>query len=145
MRTARKPSAAQSLIAVAVLAAFAGCASLTGQQATPAGPGVPRVLTARFEPDAVRAGQEATLIITFEDSDGDVVEAVLVERVVSDFRFVSSTSVITRNIRRHLGEVVGAVRETFRWDAPTIRLYDVYLVDLKGNASNRVRAQVTVR
>ncbi len=140
-----QPRAVARAIGAAALALLAGCASLTGHEATPAGPGVPKVLTARFEPDGVRAGEETILVLTFEDTDGDVVEAYLVERVVSDFRFVSSTTVITRNIRRHFGEVVGTVRESFRWDAPAIRFYDVYVVDLKGNASNRIPVRVTVR
>lgn len=137
--------AARWVIAIAAIALLSGCARLTGHEATPTGPGVPKVLTARFEPEVVRAGEETILVITFEDTDADVVEAYLVERVVSDFRFVSSTSVIARNIRRHFGEVVGTVREAFRWDAPTIRFYDVYVVDIKGNASNRITTRVTVR
>ena len=132
----------RALFAVAALTA---CASLSGQEPSPPGPGVPRLLTARFDPETVRVGEETTLVLTFEDSEGDVVEAFLVSRVVDDFRFVSSTSVIQRNIRRHLGEVVGTVRETFRWENPSIRFYDVYVVDVKGNASNRIPIRVTVR
>lgn len=137
--------AARWVIVIVAIALLSGCARLTGHEATPTGPGVPKVLTARFEPEVVRVGEETILIITFEDTEGDVVEAYLVERIVSDFRFVSSTSVIARNIRRHFGEVVGTVREAFRWDAPTIRFYDVYVVDIKGNASNRITTRVTVR
>jgi len=129
----------------AALVLLAGCASFTGHEPTPAGPGVPKVLTARFEPDAVRAGEETILVLTFEDSEGDVVEAYLVPRVVDDFRLISSTSAIQRNIRRHFGEVVGTVREAFTWENPSIRLYDVYVVDIKGNASNRIPVRVTVR
>jgi hypothetical protein len=129
----------------AAVVVLAGCASLTGHEPSPAGPGVPRLLTARFEPDAVRPREETTLVLTFEDIEGDVVEAYLVPRVVDDFRLISSTSVIQRNIRRHFGEMVGTIRETFSWETPTIRFYDVYLVDLKGNASNRISVRVTVK
>lgn len=128
-----------------VLAVLAGCARFIGQEPTPQGPGVPRLLTARFEPDRIRVGEETTLVLTFEDSDGDLAEVVLVEQTISDFRFISSTNVLSRNLRRHRGEVVGTAREVFRWDAPTIRYYDVYLLDLKGNASNRIPVRVTVR
>lgn len=130
---------------VAALAALAGCYSLTGHAPSPEGPGVPKLVTARFEPDRVRAGEETVLVLTFEDTEGDVVEAYLVPRVVDDFRLISSTSAIQRNIRRHMGEVVGTVRETFSWETPSIRMYDVYVVDLKGNASNRISVRVTVR
>jgi hypothetical protein len=132
-------------LATAALMALAGCASLSGQAPTPPGPGVPKLLTARFEPDTVRVGEETILTLTFEDTEGDVVEAYLVPRVVDDFRLISSTSAIQRNIRRHFGEVVGTVREPFRWDAPSIRFYEVYVVDLKGQASNRIPLRVTVR
>ena len=128
-----------------VAALLTACYGLTGQQPTAAGPGVPRLVNARFEPDAVRAGDETVLVLVFEDSEGDVVEAVLVERVISDFRLVSATSILSRDIRRHRGEVVGTVREPFRWESPAIRFYDVYVVDLKGNASNRIPVRVTVR
>ena len=139
------PRSGALAIGAVALALLAGCARLAGHEATPAGPGVPKVLTARFDPDTVRAGEETILVVTFEDSEGDVVEVYLVERVVSDFRLVSSTSVVNRNIRRHFGQIVGTIRESFRWDAPAIRFYDVYIVDLKGNASNRIPVRVTVR
>ncbi|HEY7678172.1 MAG TPA: hypothetical protein VIG69_13950, partial [Candidatus Methylomirabilis sp.] len=96
--------------ALAALASPAGCYSLTGQAPTPEGPGIPKLLTARFEPDRIRVGEETTLVFTFEDTEGDVLQANLVPRVVDDFRLISSTSVIQRNIRRHMGEVVGTVR-----------------------------------
>ncbi len=139
------PRAVWGFALAAALAPAIGCYGLTGQPPTPPGPGVPKVLTARFEPDTVRAGEETTLILTFEDTEGDVVEAYLVPRVVDDFRLISSTSAIQRNIRRHFGEVVGTVREPFTWNSPSIRYYDVYVVDLKGNVSNRIAAKVTVR
>ncbi len=138
-------SAALVAAGAAAMVLVAGCARFTGHEATPQGPGVPRLLTARFEPDKVRSGEETVLVFTFEDTEGDVVEAYLVESAVSDFRLVSSTSVISRNIRRHFGELVGTVRESFHWDAPAIRFYDVYVMDIKGNASNRIPVQVTVR
>jgi hypothetical protein len=122
-----------------------GCYGLTGQAPTPPGPGVPTLLTVRFEPDTVRGGEETTLILTFEDTDANVAEAYLVERVISNFQLISTTNVIPLDIRRHLGQVVGTVREPFRWDAPSIRFYDVYVVDLNGNVSNRIAARVTVR
>ena len=132
-------------LATAALMALAGCTSLSGQEPTPPGPGVPKLLTARFNPDTVRVGEETILTLTFEDTEADVVEAYLVQRVISDFRFVSTINVIPLNLRRHLGQVVGTVHESFRWDAPTIRFYDVYVVDLKGQASNRIPIRVTVR
>ncbi len=144
-RSAARLRTGRTLAAAATLAALAGCYGLTGQQPTAPGPGVPKLLTARFDPDTVRVGEQTTLVLTFEDTEGDVVEAFLVPRVVDDFRLVSSTSVLQRNIRRHFGEVVGTVRETFSWETPTIRFYDVYVVDLKGNASNRIPVRVTVR
>ena len=141
----RRGRATLAAAALAALAAPAGCYSLTGQAPSPEGPGIPKLLTARFEPDRIRVGEETTLVLTFEDTEGDVVEANLVPRIVDDFRLISSTSVIQRNIRRHMGEVVGTVRETFSWETPSIRMYDVYVVDLKGNASNRISVRVTVR
>lgn len=140
-----RPPRARWATAVGALAVLAGCASLTGHEATPAGPGVPRLLTARFEPDRVHTGEETTLVLTFEATEANVVEAYLVPRVVDDFRLIASTSAIQRNIRRHFGEVVGTVREAFTWENPSIRLYDVYVVDIKGNASNRIPIRVTVR
>ncbi len=145
MVTTRKRRVAGCLVVAAAVSGLAACARFIGQEPTQAGPGVPKLLTARFDPDTVRVGEEATLVLTFEDTDGDLVEAVLVEGAISDFRFVSSTNAINRNIRRHRGEVVGTVRETFRWEAPAIRYYDVFVVDLRGQASNRIPIRITVR
>src|SRR3972149_4936908 len=91
-------------LGAAALMALAGCARLSGQEPTPPGAGGPQLPTARFDSDSVRAGEQVILTLTFEDSDADVVEAYLVERVISDFRLVSTITVIPLNIRRHLGE-----------------------------------------
>lgn len=122
---------------------LAGCAGV-GYQPTPPGPGVPVISALRFEPTSVKAGQEVILSFTFADSEADIVEARLIERGVIDFQFFTGLNPVVVDLRKHLGEATGRVSIPLRWRAPGYRLYEVYVVDEKGNVSNPLRGSIAV-
>ncbi|MBI3989526.1 MAG: hypothetical protein HY347_07900 [candidate division NC10 bacterium] len=121
-----------------------GCASV-GYQPTPPGPGVPTVSVFQIEPRLVRVGQEATLSFHYEDGDADITEAYLREAELRDFSYVFWLQPTRLDMSSHVGKVAGMVEIRLRWDSEGIRMYEVYVVDKKGNKSNRLRASVTVQ
>ncbi|MGH7370715.1 MAG: hypothetical protein ACREI5_01575 [Candidatus Methylomirabilales bacterium] len=155
------------------LALFTGCA-LFDFEATPPGPGVPRISDLRIEPDVVERGGQATLRFDFTDLDGDIMDVYLgLRSEVKDFTLATGLrpAVISRG--KYLGQTEGTAEETItisfeRRFAPLaseerdyeggvveperrqqeiggIRVYEIFVVDRKGNVSNSLRARVTVR
>lgn len=131
------------VIAAGSFLALAGCAGLS-YQPTPPGPGVPVISALRFEPTSVKVGQEAILSFTFADSEADIVEARLIERGFIDFQFFTGLNPVVVDLRRHLGEATGRPSIPLRWREPGYRLYELYVVDQKGNVSNPLRGSIVV-
>ena len=147
-----------------------GCSSKF--KPSPSGSGVPRISNLRIEPREVERGEQATLRFDFRDTDGDIVDVYLgLKRKVQDFTISKGLrpEVISRG--RYLGQSEGTAEETItvsgerRLTPLTVekreytgqveparspsehgtRLYEVFVVDEKGQVSNRLEAQVTVR
>ncbi|MGH7405932.1 MAG: hypothetical protein ACREJA_08650, partial [Candidatus Methylomirabilales bacterium] len=89
------------------LALFTGCA-LFDFEATPPGPGVPRISDLRIEPDVVERGGQATLRFDFTDLDGDIMDVYLgLRSEVKDFTLATGLrpAVISRG--KYLGQTEG--------------------------------------
>ncbi|MBI5167777.1 MAG: hypothetical protein HY998_08625 [candidate division NC10 bacterium] len=123
--------------------ALTSCA-LIRYEPTPPGPGVPRIANFRFEPASVRAGEVVEMSFDFEDSFGDIVEGYLVESGIREVRWTAGLEPIPLDMRGHKGNLFGTFRQKRVWDAEGIYIYEVYVVDAKGNRSNRLRARITV-
>jgi len=123
---------------------LAGC-SVFGPPRTPEGPGVPRIANLRFEPDVVRIGETTRMSFYFEVGSADVEEGFLIERGISQFQFYQSLNAIRIDLRKYAGLVADTVEVPLKWSNEGVRLYELYVVTQKGNASNRLRATVTVR
>ncbi|MFQ5883018.1 MAG: hypothetical protein ACE5I9_11215 [Candidatus Methylomirabilales bacterium] len=155
------------------IALSGGCAT-TRFEPSAAGPGVPRVSNFRIEPREVIRGGQVTLRFDFRDLDGDIMDVYLgVRGEVRDFTFATGLrpTVISRG--RYFGQTEGTAEETInvrmeRRFAPLtserrgydgsvvepevtqqeiggIRVYEVFIVDRRGQVSNHLRARVTVR
>lgn len=155
-------------IAVTLLA---GCAT-GGFEATPPGPGVPRISDLRIEPDVVEEGGQATLRFDFQDTDGNITDVYLgLRSEVTDFTLATGLRPVVISRGRYFGQTEGTAEETMRISferrsAPMtfeeraysgqvtapgqaqmggIRVYVVFVVDEKGNVSNSLSARVTVQ
>jgi hypothetical protein len=153
-----------------VLALTSGCAATTLESSAP-DPGVPRISNLRVEPNEVQDGGQVALRFDFRDMDGDIVDIYLgVSAEIKDFTLATGLgpAVISRN--GYLGLREGTAEEIIRvtmGPAPGpltmgdfdgsgaepgirqqavggIRIYEVFVVDGRGQVSNRLRAQVTV-
>ncbi|MFQ5655987.1 MAG: hypothetical protein ACE5G5_00425 [Candidatus Methylomirabilales bacterium] len=156
---------------VIVVALASGCSHF---ESTAPGPGVPRVSNFRIEPRVVDRGEQATLVFDFRDTDGDIMDVYIeLKREVAEFTLATSLEPTLISQGRYLGKIEGTARETISViieerppqlvsetrgyqgavvepEAPPqeiggSRLYVVFVVDRKGNVSNRLRARVTVR
>jgi hypothetical protein len=121
-----------------------GCALFGPPQSAP-GPGVPHIANMRFDPDVVRIGETTQLSFYFEVGSADIEEGFLIERGISQFQFYQSLNTIPINLRKYIGVVADTVEIPLKWSNEGVRLYELYVVTQKGNASNRLRATVTVR
>ncbi len=144
-----------------------GCAT-SGFEATPPGPGVPRISDLRIEPTVVERGEQATLRFDFQDTDGDIMDVYLgLRSEVTDFTLATGLQPVVLSRGRYFGQTEGTAEESIsisfeRRSAPLtfeertdprqtqqqmggIRVYVVFVVDEKGNVSNSLRARVTVR
>ncbi|MGH7423812.1 MAG: hypothetical protein ACREJ1_09075, partial [Candidatus Methylomirabilales bacterium] len=157
-------------IAVALLT---GCAT-AGFEATPPGPGVPRISDLRIEPTVVERGGEATLQFDFQDTDGDIMDVYLgLRSEVTDFTLATGLRPVVLSRGRYFGQTEGTAEETItisfeRRSAPLtfqerayfgevtdprqtqqqmggVRVYVVFVVDEKGNVSNSLTVRVTVQ
>ena len=155
---------------VIVVALASGC----GVKSTAPGPGVPRISNFRIEPQEVDRGGQVSLLFDFRDTDADIMDVYLeLRRQVAEFTLSTGLQSTLVSRGRYLGKMEGTARETItvriekrpaqaRYETKQFqgtivepeappqefggrRVYEVYVVDRKGNVSNRLRAGVTVR
>ena len=157
---------------VVVLGLWAGCSKY---KPTAPGPGVPRISNFRIEPPVVESGGEATLLFDFRDIDGDIVDVYYgLKREVADFTVATGLEWQLLSQGRYLGQTEGTARETItvsieRPSGPALRseargfeggavdpdkqlkqiggsrVYEVFVVDERGQVSNHLQARVAVR
>jgi len=123
--------------------ALTSCALIRYEPTAP-GPGVPRIANFRFEPASIRVGETAELIFDFEDSLGDIVEGYLLESGIRELQWMTGLESILLDMRELKGKVFGTYRQMRNWQAEGIYIYDLYVVDAKGNKSNKLRARIAV-
>ena len=121
-----------------------GC-TIFGPPQTAPGPGVPHLANLRFDPDVVQVGETTRMSFYFEVGSADIEEGFLIERGISQFQFYQSLNTIPIDLRKYAGVVADTVEIPLKWSNQGVRLFELYVVTQKGNASNRVRATVTVR
>ena len=155
------------------VALLTGCAT-SGFEATPPGPGVPRISDLRIEPAVVERGGQATLRFDFQDTSGDIMDVYLGLRgEVTDFTLATGLQPVVLSRGKYFGQTEGAAEETIsisfeRRSAPLtyeerayygevtdpgqrqqqmggVRVYVVFVVDEKGNVSNSLTVRVTVQ
>ncbi len=149
---------------------FIGCS--TKYDPSPRGPGVPRISNLRIDPSVVDAGGQATIRFDFLDQDGDIRDVYLaLARQVQEFTWSTGLSPEVISSGRYVGLTEGTIEETITVSAErpltplttekreytgqvgsaapspegSTRVYEVFVVDMKGNVSNRLRATVTVQ
>ena len=170
----RQAERARAILRCAIaVALLTGCAT-SGFEATPPGPGVPRISDLRIEPTVVEREGEATLRFDFQDTDGDIMDVYLgLRSEVTDFTFATGLRPVVISRGRYFGQTEGTAEETItisfeRRSAPLtfegrayfgevtdprqtqqqmggVRVYVVWVVDEKGNVSNSLRVRVTVQ
>ena len=123
---------------------LAGCA-VFGPPQKAAGPGVPHIANLRFDPDVVRIGETTRMSFYFEVGSADIEEGFLIERGISQFQFYQSLNATPIDLRKYVGVVADTVEIPLKWSNEGVRLFELYVVTQQGNASNRLRATVTVR
>jgi hypothetical protein len=139
----RQPVVVTSLLGIVALI-LGGCATID-ESVGAAGPGVPRIMNLRFDPDMVRSGESAQMSFYFEVGSADVDECVVVERGLSQFQFYTALQPMTIPLRQYVGLAAGTVEIPLRWTDTGIRSIEVYVVTTQGKQSNRLRATLTVR
>jgi hypothetical protein len=112
---------------------------------SPPGPGVPRIANLRLEPDVIRAGETTQMSFYFEVGSADIKEGFLVEGGISQFQFYQTLQATPLDLAKYDGQVAGMVEIPLRWSQEGIRFLEVYVVTKKGNVSNRLGANLTVR
>ncbi len=127
------------------LALLTSCGPDVVRQASPPGPGVPRIANLRFEPNVVRIGETTLMSFYFDVGSADVQEAFLVERGIQQFRFFQDLQATTIDLRNYDGQVAATVEVPLRWSTEGIRFLELYVVTKRGNVSNHLTASVTVR
>jgi predicted small secreted protein len=145
MRT--RPAVVMILLGVVAIL-LGGCATFEGagrnvDQDT--GPGVPRIMNLRFDPDTVRSGEAVQLSFYFQVGSADLDECLVVERGVSQFQLYTALQPMTFPLKQYAGLVAGTVEIPLRWTDTGIRNVEVYVVSKQGKQSNRLRATLTVR
>jgi hypothetical protein len=134
---------AQSVLSVLLLLAT-GCAAF-GPQSSPPGPGVPRIANLRFDPDTIHAGEITQMSFYFEVGSADLEEGYLIDQGIAQFQFFTATQAITLDLSKYFGQVAGVAEVPLRWSNEGLRWLELYVVNRKGNVSNRLRAPLTVR
>ena len=154
-----------------VLALTSGCAATSFESSIP-GPGIPRISNLRIEPTHAENGAQVALRFDFRDMEGDIIDVYLgVTAEIKDFTLATGLGPAVISRGRYLGLREGTAEETIkvtmrpapgplpmrRFDGSVaepevrqgavggIRVYEVFVVDRQGQASNRLRVQVTVR
>lgn len=131
------------LLILSALLVLSACASLQYEPTAP-GLGVPRISNFRFEPSSIRVRERAELIFDFEDSLGDIGEGYLLESGIRELQWMTGLESIPLDMRELKGKVFGTYRQTRTWQAEGIYIYELYVVDAKGNKSNKLRARIVV-
>lgn len=162
------------LTTVMALGLYGGCTKAKFRSTAP-GPGVPYISNFRIEPPVVESGGEATLLFEFRDVDGDIMDIYLgLKREVSDFTLATGIEPQLISHGRYLGQTEGTAKETItvtieRPSGPLLRsqargyeggsvdpdtqlgetggsrVYEVFVIDGRGQVSNRLQARVTVQ
>lgn len=127
-----------------VVVASAGCATFGPESSVP-GPGVPRIVNLRFEPDTVREGEIAHMSFYFEVSSADLVEGFLLDQGIAQFQLFTALQPITVDLSRYSGQVAGIAEVPIRLSMEGVRWVEFYVVNKQGHVSNRLRARLTVR
>ena len=170
----RQAERARAVLRCAIsVALLTGCAT-SGFEATPPGPGVPRISDLRIEPAVVERGGQATLRFDFQDTSGDIMDVYLGLRgEVTDFTLATGLQPVVLSRGQYFGQTEGTAEETIsisfeRRSAPLtfqerayygevtdpgqrqqqmggVRVYVVFVVDEKGNVSNSLTVRVTVQ
>ncbi|MFQ5803539.1 MAG: hypothetical protein ACE5JQ_11650 [Candidatus Methylomirabilales bacterium] len=158
---------------VVAVGLYSGCTKKKFQPTAP-GPGVPRISNFRIEPPVVDRGGEVTLLFDFRDIDGDIIDVYLgLKREVADFTLATGLQYSIISHGRYLGQREGTAEETItvsierrspplrsqtrgyeggavdpdkqREELGGTRVYEVFVIDRRGQVSNRLGARVTVR
>ena len=168
----RHPARALTLWAGALVVAGTSACAGPSLEASAPGPGAPRISNLRIEPTHADNGAQVALRFDFRDMDADIMDVHLgVSAEIKDFTLATGLGPAVISRGRYLGLQDGTAEETIRVTmAPAprplprrefdgsvaepevrqeaiagIRVYEVFVVDAKGQMSNRLRAQVTVR
>jgi hypothetical protein len=121
-----------------------GCA-IFGASGTPPGPGVPRIANLRFEPETVAVGDQTRMSFYFEVGSADVETGYVLDQGIAQFQLFTALQPIIIDLKQYSGMVAGTAEVPMRWSNEGVRWVEFYLVTLKGNESNRLRARLTVR
>jgi len=121
----------------------AGCAF--GPASSPPGPDVPRIANFRFEPDTIDAGETTSMHFYFEVGSADLEEGHLLDQGIAQFQFVTALQSIAFDLRKYSGQVAGVAEIPVRLSSEGLRWLELYVVNRKGNVSNRLRAPLTIR
>ena len=121
-----------------------GCATFGGS-GTPPGPGVPRIANLRFEPETVAVGEQTRMSFYFEVGSADVDTGYVLDQGIAQFQLFTALQPIIIDLKQYSGTVAGTAEVPMRWSNEGVRWVEFYLVTLKGNESNRLRAMLTVR
>ena len=132
-----------SALSVVVLLS-AGCAAW-GPASSPPGLDVPRIANFRFEPDTIAAGETTQMHFYFEVGSADLEEGHLLDQGIAQFQFFTALQSITFDLRQYSGQVAGVAEVPVRLVTEGLRWLELYVVNRKGNVSNRLRAPLTVR
>jgi len=138
-----RPAVVMSLVSILAIL-IGGCATI-GDAERSTGPGVPRIMNLRFDPDTIRSGESAHLSFYFEVGSADLDECVVVERGVSQFQLYTALQPITIPLKQYSGLATGTVEIPMRWTDTGIRYVEVHVVSRQGKQSNRLNATLTVR
>lgn len=121
-----------------------GCATF-GASGTPPGPGVPRIANLRFEPETVAVGEQTRMSFYFEVGSADVETGYVLDQGIAQFQLFTALQPIIIDLKQYSGTVAGTAEVPMRWSNEGVRWVEFYLVTIKGNQSNRLRALLTVR
>ena len=121
-----------------------GCAAFGPASSSP-GVDVPRIANFRFEPDTIAAGETTSMHFYFEVGSADLEEGYLLDQGIAQFQFSTALQSIAFDLRQYAGQVAGVAEVPVRLSTEGLRWLELYVVNRKGNVSNRLRAPLTVR
>lgn len=127
-----------------VVVASASCATFGPESSLP-GPGVPKILNLRFEPDTISEGDTARMSFYFEVSSADLFEGFLLDQGIAQFQLFTALQPISIDLRKYEGQAAGFAEVPIRLFTEGVRWVEFYVVSKQGQVSNRLRARLTVR